>query len=109
MTPYAPQDLEGYEFKILRSGTAKAFRDPARLRAVLEEEARSGWDLLEKFDDYRLRLKRRTEWRDRDPGTGVDPYRIHVGTTPGQVGARILIGIGVFVAILVAVAALVAS
>ena len=58
MTPYNTKDLdEGWEFKILRSNFA-AFRNPEKLRAILEEEKRGGWTLVEKFDDQRIRLKR---------------------------------------------------
>jgi len=78
MTTYQPSDLEGREFKILRANTRR-FRDAHALRAVLEEEARAGWELVEKFDDRRLRLKRRVEWREKDAQLGQDPYRSRVG------------------------------
>ena len=53
MTPYSAKDLDdGWEFKILRSNFA-AFRNQEKLRAVLEEEKRGGWILVEKFDDQR--------------------------------------------------------
>ena len=58
MTPYTEKDLaEGWEFKIL-GPTSAAFRKPEKLRAILEEESRGGWTLVEKFDDTRIRLKR---------------------------------------------------
>ncbi len=58
MAGYTPQELaEGWEFKFVRSSTS-AFRKPEFLRRVLEEEGRSGWVLLEKFDNGRIRLKR---------------------------------------------------
>ena len=58
MTPYNTQDLaEGWEFKILRSNF-REFRNQEKLRAVLDEEKRGGWTLVEKFDDQRIRLKR---------------------------------------------------
>jgi hypothetical protein len=97
MTPYSPGDLEGYEFKILRTA-GKSFKDPVQLRAVLEEEAQAGWEMLEKFDEHRIRLKRRLEWRDRDSLLDTDPYRVWVGTTPGRVAAYILIVCGLFLA-----------
>jgi hypothetical protein len=57
MTPYTPQDIaENWEFKILRSA-ASQFRNPAWLRSILEEEARAGWIMIEKFDNSRVRLK----------------------------------------------------
>ena len=42
MTNYQPQDMDGWEFKILRATSAR-FRDESRLRAVLDEEAQAGW------------------------------------------------------------------
>ena len=58
MTPYQPQDLnDGWEFKILRSLTG-AFGKPEKLREFLDEEAKAGWVLVEKFDNNRIRLKR---------------------------------------------------
>jgi hypothetical protein len=79
MTAYTPADLaEGWEFKIVRSNT-RIFRDPARLRQVLEEEARAGWVLLEKFDDSRIRLKRPTAARANDATLSLDAYRTRVG------------------------------
>jgi hypothetical protein len=50
MTAYAPQDVtEPWEFKILRSAAGR-FRDPVWLHSILEEEARAGWTMIEKFD-----------------------------------------------------------
>jgi hypothetical protein len=84
MTGYRPQDLaEGWEFKILRSNTA-AFRQPEYLRAILEEEKRGGWTLVEKFDDARIRLKRPAGAKvtEEDLASGYDPYRTSVVTLP---------------------------
>lgn len=79
MTPYTPQDVaEHWEFKILRSATTQ-FRDPLRLRGDLEEEARAGWTMIEKFDDSRVRLKRPASARATDATLGFDPYRTWVG------------------------------
>ena len=59
MTGYRTGELaQDYEFKILRSATG-AFRRPERLHQILDEEAGCGWTLVERFDDSRLRLKRR--------------------------------------------------
>lgn len=77
MTPYSDKDLaEGWEFKIVRA-TMGAFSKPERLRAVLEEEKKGGWVLVEKFDDCRIRLKRRagTKIMEGDFAEGYDPYR----------------------------------
>ena len=65
------------EYKIMRSGTA-AFRKPEKFRAMLDEEARAGWELFEKLDDGRVRLRRAVSWRERDADLGQDPYRTRV-------------------------------
>ena len=84
MTPYQPQDLSGdWEFKILRSFRG-VFRDPAKLREALDQEARAGWVLVEKFDDTRIRLKRPASARSGDAGLDFDPYRTNVGITEGK-------------------------
>jgi hypothetical protein len=83
MTPYTPKDLaEGWEFKIVRSSFG-AFGNPKKLQAVLDEEKRGGWVLVEKFDDCRVRLKRRpgTKKISGDFADTYDPYRTTVGTS----------------------------
>jgi len=77
MTSYTDADLAGeVEFKIVRSGWGR-FRSSETLTHLVEEEARAGWVLLEKFDDYRVRFKRPVSARERDVmlPPGVDPYR----------------------------------
>lgn len=79
MTRYTEQDLaEGWEFKIVRSYTS-SFRNPQALRRLIEEEARAGWVMVEKFDDSRIRFKRPASARERDPmlEPGFDPYRTY--------------------------------
>lgn len=83
MARYTQDDLNNdWEFKIVRSDTA-AFRKPEVLRKLIEEEARSGWVMLEKFDDSRIRFKRPHSARTRDAllPPGVDPYRTQYGTS----------------------------
>jgi hypothetical protein len=102
MTSYRPQDLaEDWEFKILRSNT-NAFRKPETLRAILEEEKRGGWTLVEKFDDARIRLKRPagTKVVEEDLASGYDPYRTMVGSAGGMVLLGFLGAIAVFCFIL---------
>jgi hypothetical protein len=96
MTPYTDQDLrEGWEFKIVRSITP-AFRKADALRRVCEEEAKSGWTLVEKFDDTRLRFKRPAAARARDHASGIDPYRTWYGTSQGALAmAAILAALAV--------------
>ena len=48
---------------------------------MFDEEARAGWEMLEKFDDYRIRFKRRVENRTEDRHLGSDPYRTQIGIT----------------------------
>jgi hypothetical protein len=98
------------EYKIIRSVTG-AFKNPAKFRAFLEEEARAGWDLVEKLDNNRARLRRPIECRKRDAELGQDPYRTQVGTSETTVVLWILIsvllGIPLFVGIVIGVLALV--
>jgi hypothetical protein len=81
LTPYSRNDLaQDWEFKIVRSAMA-GFRKPEFLRQVLDDEARAGWVLVEKFDNSRLRLKRPATARERDGKLDFDPYRTDVGLT----------------------------
>ncbi len=66
------------EYKIIRSATG-AFKDAAKFRAALDGEAPAGWELVEKLDNSRARLRRSTECRKRDAELGQDPYRTQVG------------------------------
>jgi hypothetical protein len=101
MTPYSQQELsQDWEFKIIRSATC-AFRKPDFLRQCLDEEARAGWVLVEKFDDGRLRLKRSAAARERDGKLEVDPYRTFVGPSPNSVVIAIVgIVMGVCLAVI---------
>ena len=102
MTPYTDKDLaEGWEFKIVRANTP-IFRKPERLRAVLEEERKGGWTLVEKFDDCRIRLKRPagTKVVPSDFADGYDPYRTSVGMPQAQV-VLIAAGIAITVAMVI--------
>ena len=79
LTTYSERDLaEGWEFKIVRSSTG-AFRRPEVLRRTLEEEKAAGWELVEKFDNARIRLKRPLSARADDSKLTFDPYRIQIG------------------------------
>jgi hypothetical protein len=90
MTGYTPAELaEGWEFKILRCSTS-AFRDPARMKDALDQEARAGWELLEKFDNQRLRLKRPASAKAKDNGLDFDPYRTTYGISDAKLAAIIL-------------------
>jgi hypothetical protein len=90
MTPYSAEDLaRGFEFKILRAQT-RAFARPEVLRRVLVEEAQAGWELVEKFDDSRLRFKRPLSARAGDADRPIDPYRTQYGIGELQFGLLIL-------------------
>jgi hypothetical protein len=105
MTAYTPRELaEDWEFKILRSNF-NTFRNPEKLRAVLEEEKRGGWVLVEKFDDQRIRLKRAagTKVTQGDFADGYEPYRTTIGVSQGFLVLAILGVLGIlFASILLA-------
>jgi hypothetical protein len=81
MTQYSVDDLSGWEFKIVRS-TFGRFDNAEVLRRLIAEEAQNGWEMVEKFDECRIRFKRRTDKRALHSGGGIDPYRTNYG--PGK-------------------------
>ena len=85
-----------FEYKIIRSATG-AFKNPTKFRAALDEEARAGWELLEKLDNSRARLRRSTDCRNGDAGLGQDPYRTQVGITEGVLAIWIIVGLALFI------------
>ena len=98
-TTYLPNDLDGWEFKILRSETGR-FKKREILQKVCGEEARAGWEMVEKFDDQRIRFKRRIERRSSDQHLEFDPYRTSYGSGPKPIIFVILglviLGVGLF-------------
>src|SRR6185295_6668320 len=95
MTPYSREELENdWEFKIIRSQTG-TFRKQAALQKLMDEEARAGWQLVEKFDNSRVRFKRPRSARQRDSQlpAGVDPYRTHYGISEGAMVAVVLVAV----------------
>jgi len=106
MTAYSPDELaQDWEFKVLRSAVG-AFKRPEVLRQLLDEEARAGWVLVEKFDDARVRLKRPASARERDLKLDFDPYRTNVGPSPNYVALMVL---GAVLGLLLALALLAVS
>lgn len=108
MTRYNLDEVNGdWEFKIVRSATEK-FKNPDVFRLMVEEESLSGWQLLEKLDNSRVRFKRPVSARKRDGmlPVGVDPYRTQYGISEGRLGATIAVivmlvtGIIIFLAML---------
>jgi hypothetical protein len=97
MTGYSKEDLEGWEFKIVRASTHK-FKNPEFVRQVCAEEAKAGWEMLEKFDNQRIRFKRRVDQRAGDAYQHDDPYRTQIGwsekTRELTIVGAVLIGSG---------------
>ena len=89
MTAYKGDDLDGWEFKIVRSNTG-AFKRREFLEKVCREERQNGWEMIEKFDNNRIRFKRRIENRSRDSHAAIDPYRGTVGIGSGELAAAIV-------------------
>jgi hypothetical protein len=92
MARYTQEDLNNdWEFKIVRSESG-AFRKPEVLRKLIEEEARAGWVMLEKFDDSRIRFKRSRSARTRDAllPPGSDPYRTQYGISSTRIGLLVV-------------------
>lgn len=80
LTPYSEAELmDNWEFKIVRC-PGPLFDQPAFLDKVLREEAVAGWQLVEKFDGMRVRLKRVAgQHSQAELPPGYDPYRTTVG------------------------------
>lgn len=96
---------DGYEYKILRSNWS-SFKSPATLRTVLEYEAQAGWDLFEKLDNSRLRLRRPIQCREQDAERSQDPYRIWVGPSDNATAALVIAAIVTAVAIMLGMMAI---
>jgi len=100
MTGYDREDLNGWEFKIVRSLMGK-FRNREVITQLCQEEAKAGWEMVEKFDDQRIRFKRKIENRRNDQLLEIDPYRTSIGMHEGKL-AMVVISIAVAI-ILIAV------
>lgn len=70
--------VDNKEYKVITSNTP-AFGNPQKLKAVLAEEAQSGWDLEEILDTNKIRVSRDKSQRAGDGSRSIDPYRISVG------------------------------
>lgn len=82
-TPLPPDpQLVGWEFKIVRANR-DLFADPAVFKKLCDQEGTSGWILLEKLDDRRVRFKRLIALRDLLDVEKLshDPYRTHYGSS----------------------------
>jgi hypothetical protein len=78
MTGLKREEMDGWEFKIVRSHTPR-YRRYQEVQKLCKEEAKAGWEMLEKFDDNRIRFKRRVENRRDDRYLDFDPYRTSAG------------------------------
>jgi hypothetical protein len=78
VTPMNTDASGAFEYKIIRSVT-NAFRSPALFQQMLQEEGQAGWELVEKLDDGRVRLRRSIECRTKDAHLTQDPYRTRIG------------------------------
>jgi hypothetical protein len=92
MTPLHGDPSAAFEYKIIRS-VIGVFKHPAKFKAILEEEARAGWDLFEKLDCSRARLRRPISWRQKEGELSQDPYRTRVGISEGRVALYVVLGI----------------
>ncbi|HOP07471.1 MAG TPA: hypothetical protein PLF13_09285 [candidate division Zixibacteria bacterium] len=95
LTSYNKEDLEGWEFKIVRANTRK-FRTAEAVKQLCDEEAKAGWELIEKFDDSRIRFKRPVSRRSQDSHSEIDPYRTLVGLSEGTM---VIVILGIIVAV----------
>ena len=68
------------EYKVITSQTPM-FSDTAKMQEVLDQEARAGWQLLEKQDNYKIRLQREISHRENDKTLDADAYRTTVGVS----------------------------
>ena len=105
MTMYSPNELNNCEFKIVRAN-AGIFGKPAEFKKLIEEEARAGWELVEKFDNQRVRFKRPISARSRDSQlpADIDPYRTQYGLSPVLFALLIvgaILGIWLLIAVVV--------
>ena len=92
LTSYASNDIDKYEFKIMRSSLGK-FSNYETLKRVCEQEARAGWEMVEKFDQYRVRFKRKIEHRANDRHLDFDPYRTGIAGSGGALKIGIIVGV----------------
>lgn len=68
------------EYKILQSQTP-LFASAAKMHEVLEQESKAGWQLLEKEDNYRIKVQRDVSNRANDKNLDFDAYRSTVGVS----------------------------
>jgi hypothetical protein len=94
------------EYKIVQS-TTPLFTSAAKIEQVMAEESQAGWRLVEKFDNYKLRLQREISHRANDKNLNFDPYRSQVGVNNALIyGITTVVTLGVVYGIFVLVGAI---
>ncbi|PCI73978.1 MAG: hypothetical protein COB20_15630 [SAR86 cluster bacterium] len=68
------------EYKTIQAQTP-LFADSKQMHAMLEEEAKAGWQMLWKEDNYKIKLQRETSHRENDKNLDFDAYRSTVGVS----------------------------
>lgn len=68
------------EYKVIQAQTP-LFSDTAKMHEILDQEAKAGWRLLEKEDNYKIRLQRDVSSRENDKNLDFDAYRSTVGVS----------------------------
>lgn len=106
VTPMNTDPSGTVEYKIIRS-SVRSFKNPAVFRQALQDEAVAGWELVEKLDDSRVRLRRPLELRKNDHLLTQDPYRIQVGLSETALVLRILLGVFLVIGAIVGIVTLV--
>jgi hypothetical protein len=99
VTPLSADPATGFEYKFMRSALG-SFKKPETLKAMLEEESRAGWELFEKLDDCRVRLRRPTACRQRDAELTQDPYRTRYSVDESKQLIRVLLVLLAFVVVI---------
>ena len=76
---YVPYHIRAdrWEYKIVHAPNGE-FGQPEHLRAVIQQERRAGWIMVEKMSDWQVRFKRPDDayLRDGELPPTVDPYRM---------------------------------
>lgn len=104
MIRYTTDELQNdWEFKIVRTSDGR-FHNPDILQQLMDEESVSGWQMLEKLDDNRVRFKRPISNRRRDDllPQDVDPYRTQIGSGLASRQGRIVLVTAAAAAVLIA-------
>ncbi|MGB4246846.1 MAG: hypothetical protein WBJ75_03915 [Pseudohongiellaceae bacterium] len=93
------------EYKVVQS-TTPLFATSKKIDEIMAEESKAGWQLVEKFDNYKMRLQRDVSHRGNDKNLAFDAYRSQVGVNNFIVyGITAAVTVGVVYAIFVLVGA----